>query len=119
MIELLPKMKTDISLSREGKTLIIDTKMYEKMLQSNYGHDSQHSNNMYQIYAYVKNKDVNHNKSVDGMLLYARTDEEILPDKTYILDGNRFYIKSIDLNDNFKNISKELNKIIETSFPSN
>ncbi len=34
---------------------------------------------MYQIYAYVKNKDVNHTGKVSGMLLFAKTDEAITP----------------------------------------
>ncbi len=42
-----------------------------------------HSGNLYQIYAYVKNLDKDHTGDVSGMLLYARTDEMVLPNNDY------------------------------------
>lgn len=42
-------MKTDISLHNGDKTLIIDTKYYGSMTQTQFGKSTIHSGNMYQI----------------------------------------------------------------------
>ena len=84
-------MQTDILLTLADRTLIIDTKYYGHTMQHQYGKDSIHSHNFYQILAYVNNYDVSHTGKVDGMLLYAQTQEEIVPDgKSTFKDGNLF-----------------------------
>ena len=86
MIELLPQMHTDITLRHKNKELIIDTKFYDKTISKNgfNGSDKEtiKSNNWYQINSYVTNKVYEYNKQnksieVAGMLLYAKTDEEM------------------------------------------
>lgn len=52
----LPKMYTDITLESSDKVLIIDTKCYRRILSQQYDKKSVCSANLYQIYAYVKNK---------------------------------------------------------------
>ena len=47
--QLLPKMQTDIMLSQENNILIIDAKYYSHMTQRQYGTNTLHSNNLYQI----------------------------------------------------------------------
>lgn len=114
-IEYLPKMKSDITLRYKGKTLIIDTKYYEHTMQTNslFNSHTLHSQNMYQIFTYVKNMDSTHSGNVSGLLLYAKTDEDIVPDNDYIIGGNRISVKTLDLNTDFSNISKQLNAIAE------
>lgn len=114
-VELLPQMKSDITLEFQGKTIIIDAKYYSRMLQYNqrFQTKTMHSNNMYQIFTYVKNKDVNSSGDVSGVLLYARTNEEIVPNNDYIMSGNRISVKSLDLGSDFKNISNQLDLIVE------
>ncbi|MGI6412332.1 MAG: 5-methylcytosine restriction system specificity protein McrC [Syntrophomonadaceae bacterium] len=99
-IEYLPTMKSDITLRYQGKTLIIDTKYYSHTMQTNRMFNSRtlHSHNMYQIFTYVKNMDFTHSGNVSGLLLYAKTDEDIVPDNDYIIGGNRISVKSLDLN---------------------
>ena len=113
IIEFLPEMKTDIMLRYKGKTLIIDAKYYTRTMQYNplYNSATLHSNNMYQIYSYVKNYDTNHNGDVAGMLLYAQTDEEVQPDKDYMISGNKISVKTLDLNQEFQFIAKQLRDI--------
>lgn len=41
-----------------------------------------------------------------GMLLYARTNEEIQPDQTYQMYGNQISVKTLDLNKPFNELSK-------------
>lgn len=114
-LELLPIMKTDITLEYEGKTTIIDAKFYSNMFQYNKYNDSKtlHSDNMYQIFAYVKNKDVNDDGSVSGVLLYAKTEGEETLDKTYTISKNQISVKSLDLNQDFKEIKNSLSAIAE------
>lgn len=114
MIELLPRMKTDIMLEYEEKILIIDTKYYSSAMQKNsrYGNQTMYSHNLYQIFTYVKNKDIHHSGNVSGMLLYAKTDEQN-PDKDYFMDGNKISVKTLDLNCDFLEIKKQLNGIVD------
>lgn len=69
---------------------------------------------MYQIFAYVKNKDKHNTGKVRGMLLYAKTDEYVFPDYEYMLSGNKISAKTLDLNKDFSQIAQQLNRIAET-----
>lgn len=107
---LLPGLHTDIMLTdKEGKkTLIIDAKYYSKTTQVQHNKRSLHSSNMFQIFTYVKNKDVGNTGNVAGMLLYAKTDEEIVPDADVIISGNKISAKTLDLNCDFVTIKAQL-----------
>lgn len=83
MIEFLPAMVTDITLKYGGRTLIIDAKYYAHTMQSQYDVQSIHSGNLYQVFTYVKNLDKNNTGNVAGMLLYAKTQEQITPNNKY------------------------------------
>ena len=116
---MLPVMKSDITLSQENNVLIIDAKYYQHSLQENYDNKSIHSNNLYQIFTYVKNKEVelkDMEHSVSGMLLYAKTDEDDFPENTYSMSGNKISAKTLDLNVEFEEIKKQLDMIIEELF---
>lgn len=112
-LELLPIMKTDITLEYRGRTTIIDAKFYSRMFQYNrlFNSKTLHSNNMYQIFAYVKNKDVNNDGSVSGVLLYAKTEDEEALDQTYVMNKNQISVKSLDLNQDFEVIRSGLDVI--------
>ena len=71
---------------------------------------------MYQIFTYVKNLDVSNTGNVSGMLLYAKTDEEILPNNEYRMSGNKISVKTLDLNCDFSEIALQLNKIVDSHF---
>jgi len=53
--------------------------MYQKTMQTYYISVTFHSQILYQIYTYVKNKDWTHSGKVAGTLLYVKTDETLLP----------------------------------------
>lgn len=113
---MLPVMRSDIMLSYGEKTLIIDAKYYAHTVQSQFGVKTLHSNNLYQIFTYVKNLDVSNTGNVSGMLLYAKTDEEILPNNEYRMSGNKISVKTLDLNCDFSEIAVQLNKIVDSHF---
>lgn len=114
VIDFLPMMKSDITLEYNGKTLIIDTKYYAHTMQTNglYNSRTMHSNNMYQIFTYVKNLDVSKSANISGVLLYAKTDEEVVPDNEYMMSGNRISVKTLDLNADFADIENQLGKLV-------
>lgn len=114
--DLLPVMQTDIMLTCRDKTLIIDAKYYEHMTQRRFDKRTLHSGNLYQIFTYVKNKEAELKgkpHEVSGMLLYAKTEEEIVPDQEYHMSGNRISVKTLDLNQDFSVIERQLNGIVE------
>ena len=115
----LPKMRTDITLSARGRVLIIDAKYYAATMQTNFDKKTVHSGNLYQIFAYVKNKQVAYERAgesveVSGMLLYAATDEDVQPDATYRMSGNRISATTLDLDRPFEEIRAQLDTIAET-----
>lgn len=117
--DMLPVMQTDIMLSQGAKVLIIDAKYYEHTTQTQYDKNTLHSNNLYQIFTYVKNKEYElreEQHEVAGMLLYAKTEEEIQPDQKYKMSGNRISVRTLDLNLDFSEIRKQLDGIVEEYF---
>ena len=117
--EMLPIMQSDIYIQNEDSILIIDAKYYGKTTQIQFDKHKIHSNNLYQIFTYVKNCDYqfkNQNKTVSGMLLYAKTDETIHPDNIYQMHGNQISVKTLDLNCSFDKIAEQMDYVVESHF---
>lgn len=115
-IDFLPVMQSDIILTDGEKKLIIDAKYYSKVLQNQYDKHTVHSNNLYQIFTYVKNLDKYNSGKVSGMLLYAKTDEEISLDVEYQMGKNIISVKTLDLGIEFPKIAEQLNAVISKYF---
>lgn len=116
---MLPIMQSDIMLTKGDTVLIIDAKYYTHTTQTYYDVHKLHSSNLYQIFTYVKNKDIefgNKSHTVSGMLLYAATDEKIQPDNRYQMSGNKISVKTLDLNRDFSEIAAQLNAIVNEHF---
>lgn len=111
---MLPVMQTDIMLTKDEKTLIIDAKYYSHTMQTQYDVNTLHSGNLYQIFTYVKNKESQLSSQpheVSGMLLYAKTDEATLPNNTYRMSGNRISVQTLNLDCTFEQIAAQLDAI--------
>lgn len=113
--EMLPVMQSDIMLEKGGKTLVIDAKYYAHTTQSQYDIHTLHSGNLYQVYTYIKNLDKNKTGNVSGMLLYARTDESVLPNNKYKMGGNDIYVMTLNLDCDFAEIKGQLDSIVEAN----
>lgn len=113
MIDFLPAMRSDIVLHRGDQTLVIDTKYYSHAMQRHFDKPTIHSANMYQIFTYVKNLDVEDTGKVSGLLLYAKTDEDITPDLSASFGKNRIRVKTLDLNQKFSGIARSLEDLLE------
>ena len=121
VIAMLPTMRSDITLSQGSRELIIDAKFYKRTMQDYYGARTIRSGHLYQIFTYVKNRDVAAGErphTVSGMLLYAHTNEAVQPDQSYRLSGNRIDVRTLNLNEDFQEISAQLDGIAEEFFCS-
>jgi len=61
----------------------------------------------------VKNKDKDNTGNVSGMLLYAKTTEDLTPDQDYKIGGSIISVKTLDLNQDWHKITLQLNVIAE------
>ena len=118
MMDGLPAMRSDITLSARGRVLIIDAKYYAATMQRNFDKRSVHSGNLYQIFAYVKNKQAaleraGESVEVSGMLLYAATDEDVQPNAKYRMSGNQIGVRTLDLDRPFEEIRAQLDGIAD------
>ena len=96
-----------------------NAKYYTHTTQTQYDVHTLHSGNLYQIFTYVKNKDMEFGDkpdTVSGMLLYAATDEAIQSDNSYQMSGNKISVRTLDLNRDFSEIAAQLNTIVEEHF---
>lgn len=113
---ILPSMQTDITLSHGDDILIMDAKYYSSAYQERYDKKTFKSNNLYQIFTYVKNEAANHpDKKVSGMLMYLKTDEEV-ERSDFLMSGNKISILSLDLYQEFEEIRKQLDDIANSYF---
>lgn len=115
-IDFLPKMHSDVVLRNGSHTLVIDTKYYGNILQKQFDKKTIRSGHMYQIFSYVKNYDINSSGNVSGLLLYAKTEEDVCPNIDVKIDNNRIITRTLDLNQKFELLSKQLDDIVEMFF---
>lgn len=111
--DFLPIMQTDVTLSYQKSALIIDAKYYQShSFQIRHDVRKQHSDNLYQMFAYVKNNAATGYRT-SGLILYAKTDEAVQPNQTYRISGNTISVKTLDLDCDFAAIKAQLNAIAE------
>jgi 5-methylcytosine-specific restriction enzyme subunit McrC len=106
----LPVMRTDITLTSGERSLIIDTKYYGRTIQGlgRRGRATLISENIYQMFAYVKNCDRAGSGNVAGALLYAKTEESVTPDDDFDMDGSLISLKTLDLGGDWRAIVAQL-----------
>ena len=112
-LAFLPKMRTDISVRRPGATLVIDTKFYQDTFQRYKDSEKIHSDNLYQMFSYLKNIESRGGQDADaeGMLLYPVTAKRIR--LRYEISGHSIRICTIDLAQHWKSIRQELLELVE------
>ena len=116
ILRFLPAMQTDVFLRSNEKILILDAKYYGQTMQQQFGKESLHSANLYQIYTYVKNQDITHSGNVSGLLVYAKTQAAVTPDCLFNLGGNLIGARTLDLNQDFRQITAQLDGIAQQFF---
>jgi len=108
----LPKMQTDISLESKNNKIIIDAKYYREALNVYYDQEKIKNENMRQISSYLDNlnKDVLVNKDCAGILLYPTVSKQL--DINYKYHGHPISFKTINLNQDWHNIHKDMLRIV-------
>ena len=112
----LPNMQPDIVLTHRetGKIVIADTKWYRSVVSERFDTRTIHTNNLYQIYAYLASQDhrgTNH-RDATGILLYAQTIKHALDFRTEI-DGHPFWVYTLNLNQEWAGIEADLRVLVE------
>ncbi len=110
---LVPRMQTDVVLQKKERILILEAKYYSNLLQKNpFGQkETLHSSHLYQLLAYLENWPLKENQRVDGLLLYAKSDQSPQLDQCYQLKEHTLWVKTLDLNQPFDTISQSLDQI--------
>ena len=90
-------------------------------MQVHFDKQTISSANIYQIFTYVKNKEYELSMKekphkVSGMLLYAKTQDEIQPDGIYQMSGNQITVRTLDLYQPFEKIKHSLDGIVADHF---
>ena len=95
-------------------------KHYSKDTQQHYDHHTVHSGNLYQIFTYMKNREVSDpSHQIAGMLLHAQADHAVQPDANWRIHGNQILVQTLDLGQDFPAISNQFDKIVCSHFNLN
>jgi 5-methylcytosine-specific restriction enzyme subunit McrC len=117
-LEVLPSMRTDVSLESRDRKIVIDAKYHREPLQSSFGKDSVRSGHLYQLWAYLKNLEClgGVNVNAEGILLYPRIDAPF--DLRYRIHGHFVRVATIDLIQDWRGIHEFLLNLIAPQFVS-
>lgn len=112
--EVLPTMKTDVTIDHpDGKT-ILDCKFYRQALVTRYDRKRLHSSHLYQLTAYLTNQARHPGwENVKGILLYPAVDHHL--NHVFELQGHPVEVRSIDLDLPWKDIHEKLLRIVANS----
>jgi len=111
-VQYLPQMETDITLENESSKIIIDAKYYSETMSTRYNKEKIKSPNLYQLFSYILNQRTEQPKTqnVVGVLLYPTIDKEY--DLMYTYESHNIFIKTVNLNTNWRIIEKRLQDIL-------
>lgn len=108
--DLLPEMRTDMTLTSPTRKLVIDAKFYRETLSSRFDTPSVHAANLYQLLAYLGNVPAAPGQELDGMLLYPTVDRDL--DLRYVLQGRRVRVATVNLNQPWPSIHTRMLELI-------
>ena len=108
---LVPTMKTDISITQSSapyRRIVADTKYSVRTLSDNLGSNKFKAEDLYQIYAYLRTQEhmSDAHMTADGVLIYPTTTYHI--DSSMKVQGHRIRVVTLNLNDEWTAISKQL-----------
>lgn len=109
-LTLLPRMETDISLSRGARHVIIEAKYYQETLAARFGVEKFHSGNIYQLMSYLTNAIRPDGAVLEGMLIYPKVSRVIR--ERYLIQGFGVTVATVDLNQDWQDIKKEIINLI-------
>lgn len=107
----VPLMETDVDLQNRTHRIILDCKFYLNAFSENRENSRFHSNNLYQIYAYLKNGALHHpDLTHSGILLYPETASSF--SHCITLQGLPITFASVNLDQPWQGIHRDLLALI-------
>jgi 5-methylcytosine-specific restriction enzyme subunit McrC len=109
----LPEMQTDVCLISDDRKIILDCKYYRETLQRNRkGNPGLHSGHLYQLFAYLKNKEVDAGwQNCEGMLLYPVVDQSLR--LKFDIQGHSIQVNTINLNQDWQKIERDMLRMLD------
>lgn len=107
----LPQLCTDITLEHSDRMLIIDAKCYGRILGTHHDKEILSPANLNQIQSYVMHAAYGTGLDVQGMLLYALTENEDARHESWDEIGHTWHCRTLDLGREFKDIAAQLDEI--------
>ena len=109
----IPAMEADLLLDGPERRIIMDTKYYTEALGGRHGASKLHSNNLYQLLAYLRNRQETKPWGArhEGILLYPEVDTPLAADIR--LEGFRIQARTIDLSQDWRFIHRDLLRVIQ------
>ena len=107
----IPEMQADVLLDAPDRRIIVDTKFYQETFGGRIG-DKLHSTNLYQMLAYLRNREATEKIGVrhEGLLLYPTTGEHVSIDVH--LEGHLIRARTIDLSEDWRKIHESMIRFI-------
>jgi 5-methylcytosine-specific restriction enzyme subunit McrC len=112
-LQRLPVMRTDVLLEAHDRRIILDTKFYAEALRGRFESRKVDSGHLYQIFAYLENRTATLREPHEGILLYPVVDERFAFD--FHLHGHRIGVRSVDLDQPWPAIRRDLLRLIGAS----
>ena len=108
----LPVMRNDVYLESTERRIIIDTKYYAQAMQEHHGSVSFRSENLYQLFAYLRNDAVERPRAAvsEGMLLYPQVQQQL--DASYVMHGHHVRLATVDLSRSWRSVERRLAELI-------
>jgi 5-methylcytosine-specific restriction enzyme subunit McrC len=104
---VLPRMETDITLTRPGRRCVIETKCSQEPLRR--GRDDRRrlqEKHLYQLFAYLEHMESSEQRADLGVLLYAAAGERF--DHRYAIRGKELRAASLDLDQPWEGVRADL-----------
>ena len=104
----LPSMVTDITVRSRNATVVIDTKYYANALSDYRGRETFRSNNLYQLYAYLRNLECRGgcDAHAAGVLLYPEVGRKLR--ERMSLSKHPILVATLDLSEDWRAIHDTL-----------
>jgi 5-methylcytosine-specific restriction enzyme subunit McrC len=110
-LDLLPQMRTDVTLHSDARTIIMDAKCYRDALQERYETSKVHSGNLYQLLAYLSAEwFAGGPVRPEGILIYPVGDSAV--DASFMIDGYQVRIYTLNLGQDWQDIEQDLLRLI-------
>lgn len=109
----IPRMEADVILESQDRRIILDAKFYENALGARGGSRKIRSNNLYQLLAYLRNREMTEPDGPrhEGILLYPVVDG---PVRTSVrLEGFRVLVRGIDLTQHWDLIHRDMLGVLD------